>query len=95
MAASDLSLFLSSLFLTVFLMPFFSTILYILFVDINKSPSQKKYIYIISEIKDAKYVRIIMLDSTPDSAHGDQVSEIVRYINNTEDDIVEIKLVFR
>ena len=38
MAASGLSLFLSSLFfLTVFLMPFFSTILYILLVDINKS----------------------------------------------------------
>ena len=33
---------LSSIFLSVFLMSFFSTILYILFVDFNKSSSQKK-----------------------------------------------------
>ena len=41
MAASGLSLSFLIIFLTVFLMPFFSTILYILFVDINKSSSKK------------------------------------------------------
>lgn len=48
---------------------------------------------IISEIKDAKYFSI-MLDSTPDIAHEDQVSEILRYVHINEDRTVEIKEVF-
>ena len=48
---------------------------------------------IISEIKDAKYFSI-MLDSTPDIAHEDQVSEILRYVHIDENRKVEIKETF-
>ena len=39
---------------------------------------------IISEIKEAKYFSII-LDSTPDISHMDQLTFIVRYINRNGD----------
>lgn len=49
---------------------------------------------IISEIKDAKYFSM-MLDSTPDIAHEDHVSEILCYVHIDDDSRkVEIKEVF-
>lgn len=60
-------------------------------IDILGETVKKK---IISEIKDAKYFSI-MLDSTPDIAHEDQVSEILRYVHIDDDNRkVEIKEVF-
>ena len=48
---------------------------------------------IVSEIKAAKYYTI-MVDSTPDISHEDQVSQILRYVRINENKKVEIKEVF-
>jgi len=59
-------------------------------IDLLGETIKKK---IISEIKDAKYFTI-MLDSTPDIGHEEQVSEILRYTHIDENRKVEIKEVF-
>lgn len=48
---------------------------------------------ILSEIKEAKYFSI-MLDSTPDITHEDQISEVLRYVHIDENRNIEIKEVF-
>ena len=59
-------------------------------IDLLGETIKKK---IISEIKDAKYFTI-MLDSTPDFGHGEQISEILRYVYIDENRKVKIKEIF-
>ena len=59
-------------------------------IDLLGKTIKKK---IISEIMDAKYFAI-MLDSTPDNGHEEQVSEILHYVQIDEKRKVEIKEVF-
>ena len=48
---------------------------------------------IISEVRKAKYFTL-MLHSTPDVSHEDQIAEILRYVHINENKDVEIKEVF-
>ena len=59
-------------------------------IDLLGKTIKKK---IISEIEDAKYFTI-MLDSTPNIGHEEQVSEILRYIHVDENRKIEIKELF-